>query len=313
MGRFDNLPLLIDVSHYQPNLDWAKLKAGGVKGVIAKAGESFGTDAMFAKHCQAAYDCDMPFGAYWFFDPTPYLNYGLPSNGGARWPKAEDDKQFQALINALKYKKYDFLVLDAERWWERYDEYLELLNGKRKKEDVVTLTDAWISQTAEVFAGWMKAYFKKPVWIYTGEWFVDSYAPSMNNWIKNYPLWVSSYPYDKGYVTCTWEQFRTSWMPPDTARIPTLSAPKATMWQFSGDKFILPGSGGSALDLNFYMGSEAQLWSEIGFIPRTKPAETPTETPIDPEAENPSETPATVDTSRMSKAIEAFCKAYLNI
>lgn len=311
MGRFDGLPLGIDVSHYQPKLDWSKLK-GNIDFVIAKAGESYGTDEMFAKHCQAAYDADLPFGAYWYFDPTPYLNYGLPSNGGTRWPKPEDDKQFQALINALKYKKYYFLVLDVERWWERYDEYYEHKKGTRKKEDVVTLTDAWISQTAEVFAGWMRQYFKKPVFIYTAEWFVTGFAPSMNNWVKNYPLWIASYPYSSGVVNTTWEQFRSAWMPLDTAKIPTLSADKVTMWQFSGDKFVLPGSGGSALDLNFYMAPEAQMWSDIGFTPRTTtpPVEEPPDPVTPPEEEEP-ETPA--DTSRFSKAIEAFCKTYLNI
>jgi lysozyme len=58
----------IDVSHYEPSVDWEKAKAGGVVYMYAKATEGVShVDVMFKKHIEAAIAAGVKVGAYHFF------------------------------------------------------------------------------------------------------------------------------------------------------------------------------------------------------------------------------------------------------
>ena len=62
----------IDVSRWQGNIDFSKVKASGVEFVIVKAGGSdsgFYTDAFFHKNVQAAQSAGLAVGAYYFVGP----------------------------------------------------------------------------------------------------------------------------------------------------------------------------------------------------------------------------------------------------
>ena len=58
---------VIDISKYQTNIDWRKVKADGVQGVIIRAGFGAGNiDNMFYKHIADAIAHGMSIGVYWF-------------------------------------------------------------------------------------------------------------------------------------------------------------------------------------------------------------------------------------------------------
>ncbi len=58
----------IDVSHYEPPVDWAKAKAGGVVKMYTKASEGLGhIDVYLHKHADAAKAAGVQTGAYHFF------------------------------------------------------------------------------------------------------------------------------------------------------------------------------------------------------------------------------------------------------
>lgn len=64
---------VIDVSYYQPTIDYAKVKASGIKGVILRCGRTgYGTaktkqeDSMFKKHYEGFKKVGMPVGAYYY-------------------------------------------------------------------------------------------------------------------------------------------------------------------------------------------------------------------------------------------------------
>jgi lysozyme len=58
----------VDVSHYEPALDWAKAKSGGVLWMYTKASEGTGhLDVMLHKHCDSARAAGVLNGAYHFF------------------------------------------------------------------------------------------------------------------------------------------------------------------------------------------------------------------------------------------------------
>src|SRR5262245_34602417 len=61
---------VIDISHHNPTPDWAKLKSGGVVGVIHKAteGSSYVDDMLFTR-ARAAMDADLCWSTYHFLRP----------------------------------------------------------------------------------------------------------------------------------------------------------------------------------------------------------------------------------------------------
>ncbi|WP_434384529.1 glycoside hydrolase family 25 protein [Melittangium boletus] len=58
----------VDVSHYQPQVDWARLKPN-VSFVFIKATDSRGVDPLFASHWSGARKVGIPRSAYHFFHP----------------------------------------------------------------------------------------------------------------------------------------------------------------------------------------------------------------------------------------------------
>jgi len=63
-------PLVVDISHWNPTPDWAKLKAGGTVGVIHKATEGTGNvDATLFDRAQAAMDAGLKWSTYHFLRP----------------------------------------------------------------------------------------------------------------------------------------------------------------------------------------------------------------------------------------------------
>lgn len=57
----------IDVSKHQGKIDWAKVKASGIKSAIIRAGYGRTTkDSYFEKNVQGCIENNIPFGVYWF-------------------------------------------------------------------------------------------------------------------------------------------------------------------------------------------------------------------------------------------------------
>lgn len=64
-------PLVVDLSAYQPNVDFHKMAAAGIIGCIHKATQGRRwVDSWYAKHRSAALAAGMLWGAYHFFDFT---------------------------------------------------------------------------------------------------------------------------------------------------------------------------------------------------------------------------------------------------
>lgn len=84
-----------------------------------------------------------------------------------------------------------------------------------------------------------------PTLVYTSQGFVKSYAPDMAKWLMGVPVWLAWYPYWK-YVPTTWETTRTyvDTHYPNTIPLlpPGVAKEDVALWQFSGDKLVLPGT-----------------------------------------------------------------------
>lgn len=113
----------IDVSRYQRNIDYAKLKAAGVEFVIIQAG--YGDvisypnqkDNMFESHYKAATAAGLHVGAYWY-------SYATTPDGAKR--------EAQGFIQTIKGKRFDMPVyMDLE-------EKSQFSTGKTNCSNMVT-------------------------------------------------------------------------------------------------------------------------------------------------------------------------------
>ncbi len=234
----DNTPMTytlgIDASRWDIRLDWAQLKAGGVAFAILKAAQGASMrDPRFEQHLQGALSAGLICGAYHWCDPTH-----------------DDRRQAENFLAAIEGKQVAFAAVDVEQYWQDWNEW-------QARRVTRFIPPNRISQSAKTVAAKIQAVSGLPVLIYTRASFVRDYARAMLAWLPQWDLWLAHYPYGSGRVSCSWEQLRQ--------HFPRISSPALPedcrgwhFWQFSAEKFILPGAR-SPLDLNFFNGGLAQL------------------------------------------------------
>ncbi len=225
----------VDVSRWQRTVDWKTLRAAGVSFAIIKASQGVAiSDALLQAHFEGARQAGMVTGVFHWVDPT------LP-------PTA----QVEHFLKTCQGLDFDFAALDVEQHWQSWQEWA-------RNQIVQRVAPERISSAAHEAAVALRAATDKQVVIYTRPSFVQEYALPMQAWLSEWPVWLAYYPYPTGRVWATWEKLVSHHLP----RIPGPKlAPGCStwqFWQFSGDKFVLPGAV-SPLDLNFFNGSEADL------------------------------------------------------
>lgn len=259
----------VDVSDYQPRVDWPLLKAAGVEFVIIKATQgNYHKQRLYKQHLDGANKAGLVTGFYHWHDPLE------PYESQAEW-----------FIKHTKGLDFQIAACDVEQQWADWQEWS---NGNITK----FIAPQTISASARnILAYWDDRIPQKTV-LYTRKSFIDGYAAPMKKWAGNYPLWLAEYPYGSGRVTVSWEDFKAKWLP--TYNGPALPGGAKTwrFWQFTGDKFKLPGmysreSGNelSPADVNFFNGTVEQLHAFAGVtLPAPEPEPEPEQPP---EEENP--------------------------
>jgi GH25 family lysozyme M1 (1,4-beta-N-acetylmuramidase) len=236
--------LVFDISHYQKDIDFDLLKANGIECVIVKATQGrLITDATFHQYAREAADAGMVVGAYHWCDPIDH-----------------DQLQAQHCIDTISGTPVQFIAIDIEQFWQDWEEWLR---WRRRLIPTITnrFTPARISQNAHAVAAILEATLDMPLLIYTRLSFISQHAPPIFNWISNHNLWLAQWPFHAGRQEISWEAFKTDILP----TVPTQGLPKLPegsqtwhFWQFTGDRFVLPGVNGK-LDINFFNGSIEQL------------------------------------------------------
>lgn len=232
---FDEYALGVDVSHWQPCVDWALLARHGVSFSFIKAAQgSYGRDPSTLAHFKAAKAAGLLCGLYHWCDPN-------------HQPSA----QLENLKHAIGEIEFAMLAIDVEQYWQDWAEW-------RQKAVKQILPGKQISERALALAEMARDYCGKPVLIYTRASFVQYHAPQMTAWLKNWPLWLAHYPYARGRVSLNWQTLKSQYKPVVQAPALPEGCTGWDFWQFSGDKFVLPGCQ-TPLDLNFFQGSRRDL------------------------------------------------------
>jgi len=221
----------VDVSHWQPAVDWGLLYGEGVRFAVVKAAQgSYSRDAGMVGHAMGAAAAGMLVGLYGWHDPNCS-------------PEAEADN----FLKAIDGVAFDFLALDDEQYWEDWGEWQE---GRITK----FVPGAKISESSRRVVELLKKETWKPVVVYTRASFVHEYAPQMASWLKGEDLWLAHYPYPIGRVSTSWGVLKEKLLPKIEGPAKPTGCKDWQLWQFSGDKFLLPGVS-TAVDLNFFNGN----------------------------------------------------------
>jgi lysozyme len=240
---FNQYCLGVDVSHWQAQVEWPQLYAAGVRFAIVKASQgNYRRDPLLHTHVRGAAAAGMLCGVYHWFDP---------SNSPA--------SQITNLQVHLKGVDFDFCALDVEQYWQDWEEWKRQAVTRRFSGEV-------ISQGSLEMAHKLRAWSAKPVLIYTRASFVTEYAPQMAAWLPDWPLWLAHYPYPGGRESLGWQVLKQNWAPAIPAPLLPARCTDWDFWQFSGDKFVLPGCQ-SPLDLNFFHGDLPALQGWLGRVP----------------------------------------------
>ncbi len=204
------------------------MKAGGVEYAFIKVSQGNTIyDVNFEDHWAGAKEAGLLRGAYHVYHPA--VKYALQ----AEWIKKHymGDGELP-------------LVLDAEIDLGYSNDYLiGEINGLLEM---------------------LKSAFKRVI-IYTGAWWWNQNMTPSKAWMSTYDYWLASYPYTPGATVVTWEQLRL--MLPTTSWVkPVMGGKEALFWQWSGDKYTLPGVKGK-LDVDLFKGSKNDLLVWAGINP----------------------------------------------
>lgn len=232
----------IDVSRYQPKVDWQKVKNAGIAFAVAKASQSNWVDPMFATHWAGAKSAGLLRGAYHYFVPD-----------------MDPLKQAAAYLKALGDDPGELPpVLDIE---------------------AKTTSPAKFARDAEV---WLveveKKLNRKPI-IYTAAWYWNSgmfIGGKYPAWAANYPLWVATYALKDGAPTL--EQLSQSKFKPNVPK----SWSNWTLWQYSErgrvEGITNTDNRPTNVDLNIFSGSLEDFGAWLGLDP-ARLADLPSYTP----------------------------------
>lgn len=169
---------IIDVSTWQGNIDWSKVKADGVQGAIIRAG--FGSlasqkDNKFEQNYKNAKAVGMPIGAYWYSYATSV---------------ATAKKEAEVCLSILKGKQFEYPIY--------YD--LEDPSMTKCGKSVLTQIATTFCETLEN-AGYFVGIYSNPNWLKN---YLDY------NTIKKYTLWLAHWGVSEPSYECGLWQYSSS-------------------------------------------------------------------------------------------------------
>lgn len=169
---------IIDVSTWQGNIDWSKVKADGVQGAIIRAG--FGKvasqkDNKFERNYTNAKAVGMPIGAYWY-------SYAISV--------ADAKKEAEVCLSILKGKQFEYPIY--------YDLEDPSMTGCGKS--VLTQIATTFCETLES-AGYYVGIYSNPNWL-------KNYLDYST--VKKYTLWLAHWGVSEPSYKCGLWQYSSS-------------------------------------------------------------------------------------------------------
>jgi GH25 family lysozyme M1 (1,4-beta-N-acetylmuramidase) len=221
----------LDLSQYDTPIKLQQAKNNGVKFSINQICNGYGAlNKYWNAHYYNCQEAGIFVGAYqyWQADLAPI-------------------RQADNFLNLVsKYPNTTMYVIDAEDWLD--------INK-------VTVTPQKISERARLWVEYVNANTDKKVMIYTGKWFLYSYALPMLDWIYNHPLWLAYYPITFPYGVHTWETVNNAvgklTIDQMNQTLPNLLKNRWQIWQMA--VWCRPPSFYDYPDMNVFNGTDEEL------------------------------------------------------
>jgi len=228
----------VDVSVYEPNVDWRALRTQGFKFALIRATSSTGyVDPKFAEHWAGAHEAGILRGAY------HYLFGGQDAK-----------KQAELYINTVGSDKGELPpIVDLE---DAYNENVSNGNLIRTCKTFLDIVEREFGRTPMIYS--RRTYLEPRL-------SVQGKAPS---WAKDYDLWVAQYPFE----------FDPARMPNVNMPQQPNGWKDWKFWQYSESAIVEGVTDEinrpTRIDLNWFRGTEAELYA----FAKVQPAEEQTYT-----------------------------------
>lgn len=273
------LGIVINSTH---NADFKTLKSQGLSFVVIEAGTGFSPNPALADQISKAKSANLAVLVQY----SPYPAMDDYTYDGI-W-----QEEVVFLKKLLGFKVIDGLIVSIDRYWTGTD----VEDGR----SVRTASSNAISNVATNIVSTMKKYYdtaylnkqmtKIPqILVRTNDNFVKNYSPDVANWSDHWGFdladwryrtrnaigeWVISYSYLSVPTPVADLAALRAACPPDNAKNPLVPGmtPQLKLWEFSGDRFILPtvkGWDGSTkrIGVVLFNGGEDACYSYFSFIP----------------------------------------------
>jgi GH25 family lysozyme M1 (1,4-beta-N-acetylmuramidase) len=199
--------------------DYDLLSANGVRAVIIRAtqGNTITSSAFREQYAMAKKQG-------WLVGLSHLLDPACTTTG---------KKEANYFYNIVKDLDFDFLQLEFSKWWDSFGK----VQGT-KLDSRMTLAYTQLKDRLSV-----DNRSSRPVVIYTSKNFVETYSPRSNNQtqLRKMPLHLAYWHYPEGEVKMEWNNlWSPCWFPTWSPPLPT-NSPGYSFFNFTGEKFILPG------------------------------------------------------------------------
>lgn len=196
----------IDVSKWQGEVDWAKVKESGIKYVMIRYGYrgygSSGTlveDIYFKKNIEGALENDLLVGVYFF---------------SAAINKAEAIQEAEAVLKACK--GYDIklpIVYDFEYFGENFDSQ----SGNPYRTN--GLTNKQINENAQAFLGYIRKNSNFKTMLYGSSYYLKNIW-DIEKFEKDNSIWLAHYPSEIKSNKSTYTGNYQMWQCTDAGKVP---------------------------------------------------------------------------------------------
>lgn len=235
----------IDVSHYEPQVDWAQVKVSGVSFAYIKATEGTTiTDLAFANHWRGVRNAKILRGAYHFFQPTQ--------------DAIAQAQQFAAVVGVGNSDLPPALDLEVNGDNTAKDRRASAIAAN------IEGVHAWLVRIEEVLGMRPVIYTNKDTW----DRVVQKLGGTPPAWQARYPLWAANWRYsysdgDRPIMPPGWAEW-TFWQFDSTDKTDINGNPTTPLVSIAG----LPDGG----DFNLYHGTLDELRAWIGASAPTGPS-----------------------------------------
>lgn len=163
-----------DVSFYQEEIDFDKMKANGAKFVIVRVGQKNWPDPKFVYNWKASRESGLPRGSYWFYDSRE-----TPKNQAKMWVEMLGDDLGELPMFADIEEEYRGQYSGWHSWYD-FLEYAKELT------------------------------VNKEICIYTAPYYWKDNAPRNSaelNYFAQYPLWIANYGVKAPAIPQPWSEY----------------------------------------------------------------------------------------------------------